>query len=111
MFVDERRGADRVPGPEDSAAAMVMANSIRSWDQNYDLQFKQREAQKAVDSMEVWRQHMLVKGAGWAGGEEQIVAEDADLGEGSRVTSVLHPVPAAVAPQEQEEEDVVVQLD
>lgn len=87
---------------------MVMANSTRAWDECYDLQFKKREAQKAVDSMKIWRQHMLAKGAG---GREQIVPEEAGLVEGGRVTSVLQPVPTAVAPQEEEDEGVLVLLD
>jgi hypothetical protein len=99
--VDERRSADRAPGPEDSAAAMVMANSTRAWDQSYDLQFQRRGAQEAVDSMQIWRQHMLARGAGSLRGG-QGVAVDAGLVEGSMVPLVLAP---------QEEEGIVVLLD
>ena len=55
----ERRSANAAPGPTDSAASMVMANTIRAWDASYDINFRQREAQQGVDAMGIWRQHLL----------------------------------------------------
>ena len=55
----ERRSANAVPGPSDSAASMVMANTTRAWDASYDINFRQREAQQGVDAMGIWRQHLL----------------------------------------------------
>ena len=59
IFVDERRGADRVAGPSDRGAAMVMGNSERTWDAIYDIRFHRRHAQHAVDAMTVWRSSLL----------------------------------------------------
>ena len=59
VFVAERRSVNAAPGPSDSAASMVMANTIRAWDASYDLNFRQREAQQGVDAMGIWRQHLL----------------------------------------------------
>ena len=59
VFVAERRSVNAAPGPTDSAASMVMANSIRAWDASYDLNFRKREAQQGVDAMGIWRQHLL----------------------------------------------------
>ena len=55
----ERRSVNAAPGPSDSAASMVMANTTRAWDASYDINFRQREAQQGVDAMGIWRQHLL----------------------------------------------------
>lgn len=55
VFVDERMSLDRVNGPTDRGAAHVMGNSTQQWAHSYDLAFDSREAQAAVDSMDVWR--------------------------------------------------------
>lgn len=59
VFVAERRSADRVEGPKDSGAAMVMGHSVQQWNKWYDLDFKAREAQAAVDAMTPWRDALL----------------------------------------------------
>ena len=69
MFVGERRSDERAPGPTDEGSAMLMANTTRSWTETYDLKFKRREAQRAVNSMTPWRNHFLAGAAGAAPGE------------------------------------------
>ena len=59
IFVDERRGRDRVEGPDDVAAAQVMGTSKAQWDKSYDLLYGRREAQAAVDAMAAWRSQLL----------------------------------------------------
>lgn len=59
VFVHERRSHSRVEGPSDSAAAMVMGHSVHQWSKWYDLDFKAREAQQAVDAMTPWREALL----------------------------------------------------
>ena len=60
IFVDERLSEDRVQGPTDKGAAMAMGNSVQAWQQYYHRQvhFHAKEAQTAVNSMDVWRQSM-----------------------------------------------------
>ena len=55
VFVHERRSAERVEGPSDKGAAMVMGHSVKQWDKWYDLDFHARHAQQAVDAMATWR--------------------------------------------------------
>ena len=57
--MDERRSKNRVDGPADADAAMVMGNSTNAWDRFYDMRFQQRNAAAAVDAMTGWRQGML----------------------------------------------------
>ena len=61
IFIDERRGEDRVPGPQDAAAAQIMGNCEAQWDKTYDLKFNRREAKKAMKAMPTWRTAMLNK--------------------------------------------------
>lgn len=61
--MDERRSTDRAAGPSDTGSQMVMSNSGRQWDTSYDLNYKRRESQVAVDCMSVWRDAMLEKSA------------------------------------------------
>ena len=57
--MDERRSLNRVQGPNDADAAMVMGNSTNAWDRYYDMRFQQRNAAAAVTAMTGWRQGML----------------------------------------------------
>ena len=75
IFVDERRSADRVPGPEDTQAAMVMGNTTRKWTQSYDLRFKKREFQAGVNAMQSWRAALLK----WNDDEEVIHVTDDEV--------------------------------
>ena len=59
VFVHERRSEGRVEGPKDNGAAMVMGHSVQQWSKWYDLDFKAREAQAAVDAMTPWREALL----------------------------------------------------
>ena len=59
VFVHERRSAERVEGPSDKGAAMVMGHSPKQWDKWYDLDFHARHAQQAVDAMATWRNNLL----------------------------------------------------
>ena len=59
VFVSERRSAERVGGPSDRGAAMVMGHSLAQWTKWYDLDFHAREAQQAVDAMSTWRHNLL----------------------------------------------------
>ncbi len=59
VFVHERRSAERVEGPADRGAAMVMGHSLAQWTKWYDLDFHVREAQQAVDAMASWRAALL----------------------------------------------------
>ena len=61
IFIDERMGADRVEGPENHQAAMLMGNTVRTWLKHYDKNYLAREAQAGVDAMGTWRQGMLNK--------------------------------------------------
>lgn len=61
VFVAERRSPERVQGPTDRGAAMVMGHSVKQWDQWYDLDFHARHAQQAVDAMSTWRQALLAQ--------------------------------------------------
>lgn len=61
--MDERRSHERVEGPEDTGAAMVMGNTVREWTTSYDLNYKRRESQVAVNSMESWHAGILAKNA------------------------------------------------
>ena len=68
VYVDERRSDERAPGPTDegSWSCMLMANTTRSWIESYDMRFRKREAQKAVNCMTPWRNHFLTEAAGAA---------------------------------------------
>ena len=55
----ERRSAERVPGPSDRGAAMVMGHSLAQWSKWYDIDFHKRESQQAVDAMATWRHSLL----------------------------------------------------
>ena len=57
--MEERRSLERVAGPADTDAAMVMGNSTRAWDRYYDLRFQQRGAAAAVSAMAPWRSNLL----------------------------------------------------
>lgn len=59
VFVHERRSAERVPGPSDRGAAMVMGHSLAQWSKWYDVDFHSRESQQAVDAMATWRHNLL----------------------------------------------------
>lgn len=59
IFVAERRSEDRVAGPAERGAAMVMGHSVEQWDKWYDTSFHARHAQQAVDAMAPWRQALL----------------------------------------------------
>ena len=59
VFVLERRSEERVAGPSDRGAAMVMGHSVKQWDKWYDLNFHARQAQQAVNAMTTWRQALL----------------------------------------------------
>lgn len=59
VFVHERRSAERVEGPSDRGAAMVMGHSLAQWSKWYDLDFHSRESQQAVDAMATWRDQLL----------------------------------------------------
>ena len=61
IFVEERMSAGRVEGPADKGAAMAMGNTVATWERHYHKQrhFHPRECQQAVDSMQVWREHLL----------------------------------------------------
>ena len=59
VFVAERRSEDRVAGPNERGAAMVMGHSVHQWNKWYDLAFHARHAQQAVDAMSSWRQALL----------------------------------------------------
>ena len=59
VFVHERRSAERVPGPCDRGAAMVMGHSLAQWSKWYDIDFHKRESQQAVDAMSTWRHSLL----------------------------------------------------
>ena len=61
--MDERRGTDRAAGPSDCGSQMLMSNSEREWQASYDLNYKRRESQVAVDCMPAWRDAMLEKSA------------------------------------------------
>ena len=60
IFVDERLSADRVEGPLDTGAAMAMGNSVSAWNLHYHRQkhFHPKEAQQAVNSMDLWRESL-----------------------------------------------------
>ena len=59
VFVHERRSEERVDGPKDRGAAMVMGHSLAQWSKWYDLDFHAREAQEAVNDMACWREELL----------------------------------------------------
>ena len=59
--MDERRSVNRVAGPEDEHAAMIMANTVPEWSQSYELKFRRRESQIGVDAMPAWRAAMLAR--------------------------------------------------
>jgi hypothetical protein len=59
IFVGERRGPDRMEGPTDKGAAMLMGHQLAMWDKVYDVHFKDRETQQAVDAMGTWRIGLL----------------------------------------------------
>lgn len=59
IFVDERMGLSRAAGPENHQAAMLMGNTVQTWEQHYDKNYAAREAQAGVDAMADWRQDLL----------------------------------------------------
>ena len=61
IFVDERMSDARVEGPLDNGAAMAMGNSEAMWAKHYNKQkhFHPRDCQRAVNSMETWRNHLM----------------------------------------------------
>jgi len=61
IFVDERRSRQRVEGPEDGGAALVMGNLEIGWRKSYDPRAMQRESTHTVEAMGAWRAAMLVK--------------------------------------------------
>lgn len=63
IFVNERsQGEGAAPGPSNTASAMVMGNSTQAWKSHYDVHFKEREAQAAVNDMAAWRSTLLKGG-------------------------------------------------
>ncbi len=56
IFIVDRRSNDKVPGPADQDAAVVMGHSTAQWDHGiYDISKFQTAAQNAVDGMAAWR--------------------------------------------------------
>ena len=46
-------------GPANDAAAMLMGNTVPTWQKHYDARYRSREAQAGVDAMADWRKEML----------------------------------------------------
>jgi hypothetical protein len=74
IFVDERRGSDRAPGPADEAAAMVLGHSLRQWDTTYDRRFASRQVAAVPSAMQEWRAHLLQQAAARAAAAERVAA-------------------------------------
>lgn len=94
IFVGERRSVDRVEGPVDKAAAMIMGHCERVWDEAYDRHYDMRNAAQGVQAMERWREgvlkrHMQLRSA--AAGVVALVAPPS-------VPPVVPPAAAEAAP-------------
>ena len=63
IFVERGGALTELLAPVTQAHSMVMSNSGRQWDTSYDLNYKRKESQVAVDCMSVWRDAMLEKSA------------------------------------------------
>ena len=63
VFVEERRSDDRVAGPSDQGASLIMGHSVSQWDAWYDTHFHSRLGQNAVNQMLSWRETLLLQGA------------------------------------------------
>ena len=63
IWVSERFAEDRAPGPDDSAAARIMGNSVAQWEVTYDIGGARRDAVHTAATMMAWRQCMLDRGA------------------------------------------------
>ena len=63
VFVQERRGADAVPGVSDQAAAKVLGHSLAQWDRVYDRQFMSRQVGALPDALRQWRQQLMARAA------------------------------------------------
>jgi hypothetical protein len=84
IFVEERTGPNRAPGPADAAAAMVMGNSPAVWPHHYSVHFSAHQAQAAVSDMAQWRRAMLQRAAERAdGGGAAAAAVAAAVGAGN----------------------------
>lgn len=59
IYIDERRSVGASEGPMDEHSAMVMGNTLKEWRSTYDLNYRRRESQLAVDAMGPWRKTML----------------------------------------------------
>jgi hypothetical protein len=76
IFVEERMSNERVDGPQDKGASMVMGHSLKMWGSHYDTQYHGREAQNAVDGMDRWRDNLIGEGPSNNQGEEWSDEED-----------------------------------
>jgi hypothetical protein len=61
IFVGERRSVNRVEGPVDRAAAMVMGHCEKVWNTNYDRQYSMRNAAQCIQAMQGWREGLLTR--------------------------------------------------
>ena len=60
IFVQERRAAAAVEGPEDVGASMLMGNCAQTWTMHYQTsRWDGQQAQEATQAMTGWRQAML----------------------------------------------------
>lgn len=59
IWVSERFSEARAPGPNDSAAARIMGNSVAQWEVTYDIGGARRDAVHTAAAMMAWRQSML----------------------------------------------------
>lgn len=51
IFVDWVRSQETATNLDEDAAAMIMGNSVKTWNAVYHLAFVEQQAQKAVDGM------------------------------------------------------------
>lgn len=86
IFIAERRGNDRVQGPKDHQAAIVMGNSERAWTDFYDRHYQKRECKAGIQAMSAWRSSILTNCCSQPAAVQQAASvEDNDLLDVSQV--------------------------
>jgi hypothetical protein len=59
VFVSDRMENPEVPGPSNEGAAVIMGNSVRTWEATYWKNKRMRQAKQAAKEMGKYRDHHL----------------------------------------------------
>jgi hypothetical protein len=62
VFITDRMENPCTPGPSNQGAAVIMGNSVGTWDRAYWKNKRLREAEQAGKAMAVYRESLLLQG-------------------------------------------------